>query len=217
MHPEREWKPVIVPESFDQLVEILKWRRDVRRFRPDPVDAELVGRLLSVSQMAPSVGYSQPWRFVLVESEQVRAELRANFEAENEAAAAEFEPELGGKYRGLKLSGLDVAPVQIAVFCDMATTTGKGLGKRTMAETLQYSVVMAIHTLWLAATAAGLGVGWVSILDPESATRCLEVPESWKLIALLCVGYAEEQSQVPELERLGWEKAEPAAGLVVRR
>src|SRR5688572_8321812 len=66
MHPEREWKPVIVPESFDQLVEILKWRRDVRRFRPDPVDAELVERLLSVSQMAPSVGYSQPWRFVLV-------------------------------------------------------------------------------------------------------------------------------------------------------
>ncbi|MEP7367884.1 MAG: nitroreductase family protein, partial [Acidobacteriota bacterium] len=116
-----------------------------------------------------------------------------------------------------KLSGLDVAPVQIAVFCDMATATGKGLGKRTMPETLEYSVVMSIYTLWLAASAAGLGVGWVSILDPESAKACLDVPESWKLIALLCVGYAEEQSTVPELERLGWEKRETGAGMVVRR
>lgn len=85
---EREWEAVIVPERFDQLIEILKWRRDVRRFRPDAVDAELVVRILAVAQMAPSVGYSQPWRFVLVESEAARARLRANFESENEAAAA---------------------------------------------------------------------------------------------------------------------------------
>ncbi|MEP7366611.1 MAG: nitroreductase family protein, partial [Acidobacteriota bacterium] len=115
---------MIVPESFDQLVEILKWRRDVRHFRPDAVDGELVERILAVARMAPSVGYSQPWRFVLVESVASRARLRANFELENEAAAAEFGPGLAGQYRALKLSGLDVAPVQIAVFCDMTTATG---------------------------------------------------------------------------------------------
>ena len=199
--------------AIEELVEVFTWRRDVRRFRPDPVDPVTVARLIEVAQLAPSVGYSQPWRFVLIETAAVRAELLANHIAANlEAAQSQ-----GDSYRQLKLSGLDQAPVQIAVFCDLSTATGRGLGKQTMPETLQYSVVMAIHTLWLAATALGLGVGWVSILDPESATRTLDVPEEWELTALLCIGYPERPSTTPELLRLGWERPDPRAATPLKR
>lgn len=167
-------------------------------------------------QLAPSVGYSQPWRIVLVESAERRTQLHAH-QAENALAAEAIESDVRDKYRALKLSGLDQAPVQIAIFCDTATTTGRGLGKRTMPETLQYSVVMAIHTLWLAAAASGLGLGWVSILDPQKATECLDVERSWEFIALVCVGYAETPSQTPDLVERGWEQKDPQAQAVLVR
>jgi 5,6-dimethylbenzimidazole synthase len=107
--------------------------------------------------------------------------------------------------------------VHLAVLCDPQTSTGKGLGRQTMPQTLQYSVVMSICLFWIAARARGVGVGWVSILEPAIVTRALDVPESWELIAYLCVGYPLYEEDKPELSRAGWEKCDPrAATLLVR-
>ena len=148
---------------------LVRWRRDARRFRHDPVDPALVGHLLDLACLAPSVGHSQPWRFVLVESPVGREAARANFLACNRDALAGHRGERARPYAGLKLAGLDEAPVHLAVFCDGGTTAGHRLGRKTMPETLRYSAIAAVHTLWLAARAWGLGVGWVSILMPRAS------------------------------------------------
>ncbi|OIQ86826.1 5,6-dimethylbenzimidazole synthase [mine drainage metagenome] len=210
------------PPRFDeaalaQFEQLVAWRRDVRRFKPDAVDPALIDRLLALACLSPSVGNAQPWRFVKVESPERRAAIRANFVASNAEALQDYHGERARLYAGLKLSGLDVAPVQIAVFCDGQTTAGYGLGRRTMPETMQYSVVAAIQTLWLAARLLGLGVGWVSIIDPAALKASLDVPDSWSLIAHLCIGYPVEESDQPELVRYGWQAREDWAGLVMVR
>ena len=205
------------PDFRGQLETLYRWRRDVRRFRPDPLDAELVDRLIGLARLAPSVGLSQPWRFVKVEDQARRAQVRDCYSRCNKAALEDYEGARARLYAELKLAGLAEAPVQLAVFCDDATTTGHGLGRKTMPEMLRYSVVTAVHTLWLAARAWGIGVGWVSILEPKEIGRILEVPEDWSLIAYLCLGYAEEDHEVPELERHGWETRHAAPDDVLIR
>ena len=189
-----------------ELAELIKWRRDVRRFRDDSVDPALIDQLLELSDHAPSVGLSQPWRFVAVSSDSERASVIASYERCNKQALEGYEGPDADLYATLKLEGLREAPVQFAVFCDESTAKGKGLGKQTMPETLRYSVVTAVHTFWLAARASGLGVGWVSILEPETVKTALDVPDDWSLVAYLCVGYPQEEHTDPELERAGWEK-----------
>lgn len=198
--------PVFDPAFRAKLEALLRWRRDVRRFRRDPVPAELVDLLLRLAALAPSVGNAQPWRFVKVDDPARRAAVRANFEACNRDALAAYQGERAALYAGLKLAGLDAAPVQLAVYADAATATGAGLGRRTMPETLAYSVVCAVHALWLVARAHGLGLGWVSIVDPEELGRVLAVPGAWRLVAYLCLGYPEEDHLDPELERHGWQE-----------
>jgi len=197
--------PVFDDTFRRKFEDLLRWRRDVRSFHPTAVDPALVEHLIALAALAPSVGYSQPWRFVLVESEPLRECIRANFEACNRDALNSYEGAKSELYARLKLSGLREAPVHIAVFVDATTEHGSGLGRATMPETLEYSAVLSVYTFWLAARAYGLGVGWVSILDPHEVNRILEVPEDWKLIAYLCVGYPEEEHPDPELERHGWE------------
>jgi 5,6-dimethylbenzimidazole synthase len=192
-------------QSLDHLLRVLAWRRDVRHFKTQTVDPAVIDRMIEIAQTAPSVGFSQPWRFVRVDDEVRRAAIRANFAAANEAAASEFSNAEQDEYRRLKLAALDDAPVHLAVFTDHASPAGRGLGRHTMPETLAFSTVMAVHTLWLAATALGLGLGWVSILDAEQASATLDVPEGWRLCAYLCVGYPKQPSLTPELERLRWE------------
>ncbi len=189
-------------EEFSQLI---RWRRDVRRFQRSPLPEGALEELLSLARFAPSVGLSQPWRYVVVESAAKRAAVRANFEAANAEALNAYDEERASLYARLKLAGLDDAPEQLAVFCDSDCMTGHGLGRRTMPEMLEYSVVMAVHTLWLAARARGIGVGWVSILDPGRVARDLGVPDSWRLVAYLCIGYPVKESIEPELEAAGWE------------
>ena len=147
--------------------ELVLWRRDVRRFRTDPVARERIDALLEVASHAPSVGLSQPWRFVHVESPERRRAVVESFTQANEKALAGYGGEKHEIYANLKLAGLKEAPVHLAVFSDDGTHTGSGLGQQTMPETLHYSVVAAIQTLWLAARADGIGWGWVSILDPK--------------------------------------------------
>jgi 5,6-dimethylbenzimidazole synthase len=201
-----------------QLRALLAWRRDVRRFKRDALAPELVERLIATACLAPSVGLSEPWRFVLVEDAARRRGVRALFEACNAEALKDYENEAARRYAALKLAGLDDAPVQLAVFADRTTRQGSGLGRRTMPETLEYSVVVAIYTLWLAARAEGVGVGWVSILEPGAIPAILDVPHDWRLIAYLCLGLPEREDDVPALERAGWEqrRATPATVLLRR-
>lgn len=200
--------------EFEQLV---LWRRDVRRFRRDALDPALLERLVALAARAPSVGNSQPSRFVEVGDVARRAAVRRNFFACNHAALERYDGERAHRYASLKLAGLDDAPVQLAVFADRATGMGHGLGRQTMPETLDYSAVLAVHTLWLAARAHGVGVGWVSILDPAAVAAALDVPSTWHLIAYLCIGYPSEEHVDPELERHGWQERDASACVIVRR
>ena len=210
-----------MPEFDDafraHLVELLTWRRDVRRFRADTLPDGLLEHLLEVAALAPSVGLSQPWRFVIVEDAGRRAEVRANFERANAAALAAYEGAEAQSYARLKLAGLDEAPVHLAVFADPGTAQGHGLGRRTMPEMIEYSAVTAIHTLWLAARAHRIGLGWVSILDPAAVGRSLEVPPEWSLVGYLCLGYPQGADDTPALERAGWERRRAVESFVLRR
>jgi 5,6-dimethylbenzimidazole synthase len=205
------------PGFFSLLTELLRWRRDVRHFLTDEIPEADLLELLRLAQLAPSVGLSQPWRFMRIRSAAARAAVRENFERCNEEALRGYQGEDAALYARLKLAGLDKAPVQLAVFCDGANSTGRGLGRRTMPEMLEYSVVTAVHTLWLAARAKGIGIGWVSILDPDEISKTLNVPAGWRLIAYLCVGRPAETHIVPELERVGWEDRQKLEELLVER
>lgn len=198
--------PVFDSEFIEQLDDLLIWRRDVRHFDSLPLEAGLLDTLLDCASLAPSVGNRQPWRFVRVISSERRAAIVAHVEAENARAAVLYRNEARTAYDSLKLHGLNEAPEHIAVFCDLSPPEGHGLGRQTMPETLAYSTVLAIHTLWLAARAHGVGLGWVSILDPAAMTALLEIPTDWKFIGYLCLGYPKDAHDVPELERNGWQK-----------
>ncbi|WP_114949090.1 5,6-dimethylbenzimidazole synthase [Microvirga calopogonii] len=200
-----QFTPDFTQEFRHQLRELFVWRRDVRHFRSTPVSPDVLTYLLELAHLAPSVGLSQPWRFVLVEDPQRRAAIVQNFEVCNAQALMNEPVERAQTYARLKLAGLREAPVHLAVFSDGTTLRGHGLGQRTMPETLQYSVVMASHTLWLAARAEGIGVGWVSILDPATVATIVEVPSHWTLIGYLCLGYPAHTDDTPELERQSWE------------
>ena len=210
------------PPQFDdafrvRLRDLLAWRRDVRRFRPDPPPDGTLDRLIELACLAPSVGLSQPWRFVVVDDPDRRRAVRENFRDCNEEALAAYDGEVAGRYAKLKLEGLEVAPLHLAVFADPATDTGRGLGRRTMPETVQYSVVTAIHTLWLAARAEGLGVGWISILEPVRLAADLDIPSDWILVGYLCIGYPLAEDEAPELARAGWEQRADPGTFITRR
>lgn len=201
----------------DKLKDLFLWRRDVRRFLADPLPDGLIEELLGQAALAPSVGNSQPWRFVLVEDAERRRRVRDDFEAANQDALKGYSGERAQTYAGLKLAGLDKAPVQLAVFSDQATERGHGLGQNTMPEMLPYSVVAAVNTLWLAARAAGVGVGWVSILHPEKVSTALDVPADWRLVAYLCLGRPEEEHRDPELVRAGWQDRAAIEEFILKR
>lgn len=189
----------------------------MRRFRAAPVAPALLDALLATACLAPSVGLSEPWRFVVVDDPARRAAVRANFEACNAQALALQSGDRLANYAGLKLAGLDQAPCHLAVFAVPDPLQGHGLGRATMPETTAYSTVMAIHTLWLAARAHGLGMGWVSILDPVLVSQALDVPGEWTLVGYFCVGYPQAEDDVPELERAGWERRSLPGAVRVQR
>jgi 5,6-dimethylbenzimidazole synthase len=190
----------------EQLEQLFRWRRDVRRFRADAVPEGVLQRLFDLAALAPSVGLSQPWRFVTVDQPARRAAVRANFLACNAEALACQEAGRAGLYATLKLAGIDEAPCQFAVFVEPDPEQGHGLGRLTMPEMSAYSATLAVHTLWLAARAQGLGLGWVSILDPVAVSAALDVPARWRLIGYFCLGWPQAEDDVPTLEREGWEQ-----------
>jgi len=208
--------------SFDhafraRLRDLLVWRRDVRRFRCDPLPSDALEMLIELACLAPSVGLSQPWRFVIVEDSAVRAAICKNFAACNAEALAAQGPQRAGLYARLKLAGLQEAPAHLAVFADRSTAQGHGLGRHTMPEMIDYSAVTAVHTIWLAARAQGIGMGWVSILDPKAVAGLLDVPADWKFIGYFCLGYPQADDTIPELEQMGWEQRRLASSVIIRR
>jgi 5,6-dimethylbenzimidazole synthase len=188
------------------LIDVLRWRRDVRHFRPDPVPQDVLDRLAAAMDLAPSVGNARPWRVVEVASTALRQKIIANFEAANADAADFYDKAARRDYLALKLAGLREAPVHLAVFTVAEPVEGRGLGRQSMPEMLAYSTVCAIHTLWLAARAENLGLGWVSILDPAQVARDLDVADDWALTGYLCLGWPEQEDDTPLLHRNGWQE-----------
>jgi 5,6-dimethylbenzimidazole synthase len=210
------------PTSFDEtfrqrLRELFVWRRDVRRFLPDALPVGTLERLIEVACLAPSVGLSEPWRFVVVDDPGRRAAVRDVFAARNADALKSYAGDSAARYAELKLAGLEEAPCQFAVFADPTTPQGHGLGRRTMPETAEYSAVTAISMMWLAARAEGIGMGWVSILDPPRIKEILDVPQSWRFIGYFCLGYPQIESDAPELERAQWERRRDPWACVLHR
>lgn len=190
----------------EALDDLLTWRRDIRHFRTDPIDVAVLDGLRARMDMSPSVGNARPWRVINVTSAPCRAAITDNFETCNKQAAENYTDDARRDYLALKLAGLREAPVHLAVFTDLAVAEGKGLGRQTMPEMLSYSTVMAIHTLWLAARAENIGLGWVSILDPVVVAGILDAPSDWSLTGYLCLGHPETTSDTPLLHRTGWQE-----------
>ena len=211
-------KTIAFDDAFrGRLRDLLVWRRDVRRFRRDLLPPGIVEGLIELACLAPSVGLSQPWRFVIVNDAATRAAVRQNFASCNAQALAAQSGERASLYARLKLAGLEEAPCQLAVFADRSTAQGHGLGRHTMPEMIEYSTVTAVHTIWLAARAQGVGMGWVSILDPKIVAALLEVPAEWKFIGYFCLGYPQLDDTVPELEQMGWEERRDASAVILKR
>ena len=208
----------IFPEEFvRQLDTLFRWRRDVRSFRTDPVPEEVLGEILAAAGEAPSVGLSEPWRIVRVRSSAARDAVRASFDRANAQALAGFSGDRAHLYASLKLSGIDRAPEQLAVYPDHEDGQGHGLGQSSMPETRDYSAVCAVMLMWLAARARGLGLGWVSILDEREVAAALDVPDGWRLTAYLCLGWPERESDTAELEAVGWERRRRILDRIIER
>lgn len=202
--------------ELDGVYRAIRERRDVRSgFLPEPLPDAVLERLLSAAHHAPSVGLMQPWRFIVVRSLPVRQAVRGLFDEAQQTASASYEGDRATLYRGLKLEGILEAPQNLCIACDAGSERGHRLGRQSMPETAIYSAVCAVQNLWLAARAEGVGVGWVSIVDPEALKGLLGIPEHMVLVAYLCLGYVDEFATRPELERAGWEARVPL-GEVVR-
>jgi 5,6-dimethylbenzimidazole synthase len=189
-------------------------RRDVRsQFLPDPVPDEVLGRILDAAHHAPSVGFMQPWDFLVIRDAAIRQAVYRNFECASRRAAEAYQGEQRKLYDGLKLAGILEAPVNLCVTCDHDRPKGCGLGRQTDPMVDVYSTVCAVQNLWLAARAESLGVGWVSILDLEQLKTTLGIPSALTPVAYLCIGYVSEFRPQPDLEEKGWETRSDLASI----
>ncbi|MGE4160010.1 MAG: 5,6-dimethylbenzimidazole synthase [Planctomycetota bacterium] len=185
------------------LHEAIRSRRDIRRFRPDPVSDEVLWRILDSTHHAPSVGYMQPWNFILVRKIETRQAVKALFEEENAKAAANYSGARRELYDSLKLEGILESPLNLCVTCDRQRG-GAVLGRNSIVDTDLFSTCCAVQNLWLAARAEGVGVGWVSIIDNAKLSTLLQLPDKVVPVAYLCVGYPESFPEKPVLETTGW-------------
>jgi 5,6-dimethylbenzimidazole synthase len=186
------------------IYQLIDSRRDVRRFLPRPIATNLLKRILAAAHQAPSVGFMQPWNFILITDPRVKARIKRLFLVENARAAQRFRGRRRRLYDRLKLEGILEAPLNICVTCDPRRAGPHVLGRDTIRRTDVYSTCCAIQNLWLAARAEGIGVGWVSILRNERLKRALGIPPGVIPVAYLCVGYPTEFLKQPELELVGW-------------
>ena len=199
----------------DAVYKVIYNRRDTRgEFKPDPVPAEVLLRILNAAHHAPSVGYMQPWDFVIVRKQEIKRKIKTAFEVANKEAIQMFEGKRQGMYKSLKLEGITESPVGICVTCDRTRTGKVVIGRTANAEMDLYSAVCAVQNFWLAARAENLGVGWVSILHHDALKRILGIPDHIVPIAYLCVGYVTHFHEKPELEKAGWLARFPIGSLI---
>lgn len=192
------------PKERQGVYRAILSRRDVRAFRPDPVPPVLLARLLHAAHHGPSVGFMQPWSFIVITASAVKQRVHDMVTREKESAASDFHGERRDVYHSLKLEGILEAPINLCVTCD-PTRFGPGvIGRHTIRETDFFSVCCAIENLWLAARAEGIGVGWVSILRNEELCELLAIPQPLVPVAYLCIGYPVGFTERPVLETIGW-------------
>ncbi len=190
-------------------------RRDIRRqFKPTPIPPEVLARLLAAAHQAGSVGFMQPWDFVVVRDPEIRRQVLESFLRERDRAAGFYDGARRELFLSLKLEGIMESAVNICVTCDRSRGGPHVLGRSTILDTDLYSTCCAIQNLWLAARAEGIGVGWVSILDPQVLGALLGLPDSVVVVAYLCVGYVDAFPEQPELQRVAWRRRLPLADLV---
>ncbi|MFH9350994.1 nicotinate-nucleotide--dimethylbenzimidazole phosphoribosyltransferase [Kitasatospora sp. NPDC017646] len=199
----------------DAVHQVIRERRDIRNgFRPDPIPHEVLIRVLEAAHTAPSVGYSQPWDFVVIRSAKTRKRMHALAERQREAYADSLPKGRAKQFREIKIEAILETPVNIVVTADRTRGGRHTLGRHTQPQMAPYSAALAVENLWLAARAEGLGVGWVSFFDDEELVRELGLPEHLEVVAYLCVGFVDSFPDEPELEQQGWAKKRPLAWVV---
>jgi len=195
--------------------ELVARRRDVRaEFTGEPVDDETLTRVLGAGHRAPSVGMSQPWDFVLVRDRVVLDAFAQHVAAERSAYAADLPPERRARFDRIKVEGVRESGLGVVVTYDPIRGGPQVLGRRTVDDTGLFSVVLAVQNLWLAATAEGLGVGWVSFYREEVLSGLVDLPARVRPVAWLCVGHVAGLQELPDLERHGWRARRPLADVV---
>ena len=199
----------------DALSRVVAARRDVRRFRPDPVPAEVLERVLAAGHAAPSVGHSQPWRFLVLEDQELRTQAARLADRERLAEAAQLEPEAARRLLDLQLEGIREAPLGVVVCCDRRAPAAGVLGRATFPDADLWSCACAIQNLWLAARAEGLGLGWVTLFRPADLAELLDLPDGVVTLGWLCLGWPDERPPAPGLERAGWSTRQPLSDVVL--
>ena len=199
-------------DDANKLLQIMQARRDVRgnRFINTPIEDKKLQMILEAAISAPSVGYSQPWRFVIIKDNKIKESLVQNFEDENTKAKAIFKDKT--LYHKLKLEGIKEAPINIAVLYEPKEEAV--LGMTSMKKMGEYSVVCAVENMWLMARALNIGIGWVSILDEKKVLQSIKAKKNTQLIAYLCVGYVDKFYEESELKTLGWEEEKELSEVV---
>jgi 5,6-dimethylbenzimidazole synthase len=201
-------------DERDALYRVIVGRRDVRAFRSDSIPDEILQRIITAAHHAPSVGLMQPWNFIIIRDPATKSRVKRVMLRENERAAAQYRGDRETLYRSLKLEGIEEAPINVCVTCDRTRAGPNVLGRNTIIDTDLYSTCCAVQNLWLAARAEGVGVGWVSILDNDDLRAILGIPAHVVPVAYLCVGYAQEFLDEPELQRRKWAKRLPLEAVV---
>lgn len=203
------------PEDRAALYGVLGARRDVRRYRPDPVPPELLERVLSAGHQAPSVGHSQPWRFLVVRDPAIREQAAWMADQERLRQAAQLEPHAARQLLDLQLEGIREAPLGVVVCCDRRVPAAGVLGRATFPDSDLWSCACAIQNLWLAARAEGLGLGWVTLFDQAALGDLLRLPSDVVTLGWLCLGWPDERPPAPGLERAGWSQRQPLSEVVL--
>ena len=195
----------ISEEERDAVYKTIFSRRDVRsEFKPDPISDDVLKRILKAAHHSPSVGFMQPWDFIVIKEASTKKQIKSAFEVAHSEATMMFEGEKREKYRSFKLEGIMEAPVGICVTCDRERNGPVVIGRTALPEMDLFSSVCAVQNLWLAARAENLGVGWVSILHNEALHEILKIPDHIVPIAYLCIGHVSFFHERPELEEAGW-------------
>ena len=199
----------------DALYDVIAARRDIRRFRPDPVPPDVLDRVLLAAHRAPSVGHSQPWRFIVVTSAETRERAARMADEHRLRQARELAPDSARRLLDLQLEGIREAPVGVVVACDRRTPAAGVLGRATFPDADLWSCACAIENLWLAGRAEGLGLGWVTLFDPDQLADLLGLPDGVVTLGWLCLGWPDERPPAPGLERTGWSRRQPLSDVVL--